>query len=93
MIRPVAYVTDLTGFCDMVKKERGIPDDRMMARISMDYGRGSFKVVVSLFDKDQTADGFAAGETKGRRYTGLLNMYIQQVNCSYIARKLHYSKF
>ena len=72
MIRPVAYVTDLTGFCDMVKKERGIPDDRMMARISMDYGRGSVKVVVSLFDKDQTADGFAAGETKGRRYTGLL---------------------
>ena len=54
----------------MVRKERGIPEERMVARISMDYGRGSFKVVINIFDRDSTPSHLAAGEAKGRRYTG-----------------------
>ena len=29
--------------------------------------------MISLFDRDQPADGLAPGETKGRRFTGLYN--------------------
>ena len=73
MMKPVAFVTDLNPFIEMVRKQRGIPEERLMARIAMDYGRGSFKVVISLFDRDQTADGLAEGEAKGRRFTGSYN--------------------
>ena len=90
-MKPVAFVTDLTAFIEMVRKKRGIPEDRLMARVAMDYGRGSFKVMISLFDRDQPADGLAPGETKGRRFTGLyntVNTNTLQDHCKYIAGTL-----
>ena len=71
VIKPVAYVKDVKAFIEMVRKERRIPEERMMARIAMDYGRGSFKVVISIFDRDAMSDKLAPGECKGRLYTGL----------------------
>ena len=68
--KPVAYATKLPEFVEMVRKKRGIPKERMMSRISMDYGRGSFKIVINIFDRDATPSKLADGEAKGRRFTG-----------------------
>ena len=71
VMKPMAHVRDAKKFIEMVAKKRGIPEERMMARISMDHGRGSFKVVISIFDRDAMSDNLAPGECKGRLFTGV----------------------
>ena len=47
VFKPVAHVTDVSGFVKMICAEREIPEENVMSRISMDYGKGSFKVTCS----------------------------------------------
>ena len=49
--KELVYAKDVAAFLEMVREERGIPEDEAMVRLAIDGGQGSLKIVANLFSR------------------------------------------
>ena len=68
----LVYLKDPVAFIEHVIKERGLDKEKVLVRIGLDGGQGSFKVVASVFETDYDPEiTFASKkEGPGNRLTG-----------------------
>ena len=69
--RPVVYVNDVKGYLEHIREHRGIPEDKVLYRLMIDYGQNSLKYTMSVMHKDASATNLVAGESMGQRYSGI----------------------
>ena len=67
----LAYVTNPTKFIEHIIEEQGLDKNKVLVRVWLDGGQGSFKVVVSIFETDYDLEiTFSTSEGAGTRLTG-----------------------
>ena len=73
--KDLVYLKDPQAFFDHIVAERGLDREKVMARVGLDGGQGSFKVVVSIFETDYDPEiTFSEKEAPGTRLTGSSRM-------------------
>ena len=48
----LVYVNNPSVFIDHIIKKHGLDKEKVLVRVGLDGGQGSFKVVVSIFERD-----------------------------------------
>ena len=73
--KDLVFLKDPQVFFDHIVKERGLDREKVMVRVGLDGGQGSFKVVVSIFETDYDPEiTFSEKEGPGTRLTGSSRM-------------------
>ena len=84
------YLKDPPAFIEHVIKERGLDRDKVLVRVGMDGGQGSFKVVASIFETDYDPEiTLSSKEGPGTRLTGanrLLDLVCKRTSLSRTSR-------
>ena len=80
VMRDLVFLKDPVGFIDHVIQERGLDKEKVMVRIGLDGGQGSFKVVASVFETDYDPEiTFSGKETPDSRLTGANRLLIMAI--------------
>ena len=67
----LVYVNNPTVFIDHIIEKRGLDKEKVLVRVGLDEGQGSFKVVVSIFETDYDPEvTFRKSEGPGKRLKG-----------------------
>ena len=67
----LVYVNNPTVFIDHIIEKRGLDKEKVLVRVGLDGGQGSFKVVVSIFETDYDPEvTFRKSEGPGTRLKG-----------------------
>ena len=67
----IVYVKDIEKFIEHVIVEHGLDKEKVLVRVGLDGGQGSFKVVASIFETDYDPEiMFTEKEDSGSRLTG-----------------------
>ena len=75
--KDLVFLKDPKEFFDHIIAERGLDREKVLIRIGLDGGQGSFKVIVSIFETDYDPDiTFSAKEGPGNRLTGSSRMLV-----------------
>ena len=73
--KDLVFLKDPKAFCDHIIAERGLDREKVLIRVGLDGGQGSFKVIVSIFETDYDPDiTFSTKEGPGNRLTGSSRM-------------------
>ena len=70
----LVYVKDPVKFIDYVIEERGLDKSKVLVRLGLDGGQGSFKVIASIFETDYDPEIMFSNEEPGNRFTGSKRM-------------------
>ena len=75
--KDLVFLKDPKQFFDHIIAERGLDREKVLIRIGLDGGQGSFKVIVSIFETDYDPDiTFSEKEGPGNRLTGSSRMLV-----------------
>ena len=75
--KDLVFLKDPKAFCDHIIAERGLDREKVLIRVGLDGGQGSFKVIVSIFETDYDPDiTFSTKEGPGNRLTGSSRMLV-----------------
>jgi hypothetical protein len=78
--RDLVFLKDPASFIEHVIQERGLNRDKVMVRIGLDGGQGSFKVVVSVFETDYDPEiSFSTKEGPGNMLTGANRLLVMAI--------------
>ena len=70
-LKDLVFLKDPQAFFDHIVEERGLDREKLLVRVGLDGGQGSFKVVVSIFETDYDPEiTFTEKEGPGSRLTG-----------------------
>ena len=76
--KDLVFLKDPQAFFDHIVAERGLDRAKLMVRVELDGGQGSFKVVVSIFETDYDPEiTFTEKEGPGSKITGSNRMLIR----------------
>ena len=75
--KDLVFLKDPKEFFDHIIAERGLDREKVLIRVGLDGGQGSFKVIVSIFETDYDPDiTFSTKEGPGNRLTGSSRMLV-----------------
>ena len=71
------FEKDPKAFFDHIIAERGLDREKVLVRVGLDGGQGSFKVIVPIFETDYEPDiTFSTKEGLDKRLTGSSRMLV-----------------
>ena len=71
MKRDLVYIKEPAKFIEHIILDQGLSKEKLMVRVGLDGGQGTFKVVVSIFETDYDPEvTFKLKERPGNRLTG-----------------------
>ena len=76
----LVYVKDPVKFIDYVIEERGLDKSKVLVRLGLDGGQGSFKVIASIFETDYDPEIMFSNEEPGNRFTGSKRMLVMAMS-------------
>ena len=75
--KDLVFLKDPEAFFDHIIAERGLDREKVLIRVGLDGGQGSFKVIVSIFETDYDPEiTFSEKEGPGNRLTGSSRMLV-----------------
>ena len=80
VMRDLVFLKDPVGFIEHVITTRGLNRDKVLVRVGLDGGQGSFKVVASVFETDYDPEiTFSPKEGPSSRLTGANRLLVMAI--------------